>query len=272
MEKKSSAFLVGMLVLVVLSLITVFALSPFVIVGAGERGVVLEWGEVQPQVLGEGLHWRTPIKTRIEQIDVKTQKEEVEALASSRDLQGVKTIVAVNYRIDAQSANLLYQEVGPGYGDTVIAPAIQESVKAATALFSAEELVTDRPSLREAVLAQLRERLQPYHLVVQDVSIVDFKFSDSFNAAIESKVTAEQKALEAENKLAQVEFEAQQKVASAQAEAESVRLQAQALSENPQFIELRALEVRLEMARQWNGILPQNIYAGAPIPFLEIIN
>src|SRR3990167_6285028 len=71
-------------------------------------------------------------------------------------------------------------------------------------------------------IAILKSSLNP--LLSSDVNS-NFDFSASFNAAIEAKVTAEQSALAARNKLEQIKFEAEQKVASATAEATALRLQ-----------------------------------------------
>jgi regulator of protease activity HflC (stomatin/prohibitin superfamily) len=52
--------------------------------------------------------------------------------------------------------------------------------------------------------------------------VTEFKFSPSFTQAIENKVTAEQNALAAKNKLQQIEYEAQQQVIQAEANATAI--------------------------------------------------
>ena len=99
--------------------------------------------------------------------------------------------------------------------------------------------------------------------------------------AINDKVTQEQLRLAAENKLKTVEAEQKQKVAIAEAEAkatlatasaqaESIRLQSQALKQSGEVLDLRRIEVERVKAEKWDGKLPQNIYGGAPIPFLQV--
>lgn len=244
-------------------------LKPFTFIEAGSRGVVLRLGAMN-RVLGEGFNYITPFVETVRVLDVRTQKEEIEATAASKDLQSVSTKVALNYHLDPERVGALWQEVGPAYKARIIDPAIQESVKAATAKYNAEELITKREIVKDDIYSHLKERLVKYHLGVDDLSITDFQFSKSFDAAIEAKVTAEQRALEAKNKLEQIKFEAEQKIATAKAEAQSVRLQAEALRENAQFIQLRQLEVQAKFADKWNGVLPVNLYGSAPIPFLQI--
>ena len=124
-----------------------------VIVEAGHRGVVLYLGAVENRVLGEGLHFIVPFAEQVIQMEVRTQKFQAEASAASNDLQEVQTVIALNYRIDPQEANRIYQLLGVNYADRVISPTIQESVKASVAKFNTEELITKRQTAR-GIIAQ----------------------------------------------------------------------------------------------------------------------
>jgi prohibitin 2 len=251
-------------------LVVILMAWPFVSVGTGERGVITVFGQVKG-TKAEGLHFINPFTTDLVKMDIKVQKNEVEASAASKDLQTVTTKVAVNYHLSSDSVAKIYQEVGTEYASKIIAPALQEAVKAATAKYTAEELITKRSVVRDEMLLNIREKLTDAGLLIDEFNIVDFDFSTQFNAAIEAKVTAEQRAKEAENKLKQVEFEAQQQIAQAQAEAQAIRLQSDAAN-NPRYVELKQLEVQAEFAKKWNGQLPQNLYGSAPIPFLQLGN
>lgn len=237
----------------------------FTIVSPGYRGLVIRLGSVRG-VYAEGIHLKLPLIDSVKKIDVRASKSEIEVGAASKDLQDVRTTVAVTRRIDPSYLAEVYQTVGYGDGvftDKIVNPAVQESVKAATAQFTAEELVTKRQAVKERIQATLAERLAKYHSVLDDVSIVNFSFSDSFNAAIEAKVTAEQNALAAKNKLEQVKFEAQQKIETAKADAESIRIQAQALAQNQELVKLKAVE-------KWNGVLPTTMLPNGSVPFLDL--
>lgn len=230
-------------------------------VGAGQRGIRTRFGAVTGGIVGEGLYFKIPLIETIVKMDVRTQKEEVESDAASKDLQTVKSKIALNYSVNPDSVATLYQTVGTDFKSRIIDPAIQESVKASTAKFTAEELITKREQVRDDIKASLTEHLQPTGIIVEAFSIINFDFSDSFNLAIEAKVTAEQNALAAKNKLSQVQYEALQAIEEARGKAEALRVESQAISANPAIIQLRAIE-------KWNGILPQ--VTGAATPFVNI--
>ncbi len=241
-------------------------LRPFIIIGAGERGVVLNFGAVQDKVLDEGIHLRIPIMQRIIVIDVRVHKSQTDAEAASKDLQDTHSTIAVNYHILPEMANKVYQQIGKEYKERIIDPAVQEVVKAVTARYTAVELITQREKVRSEIKTLLLERLKPYNIVVDDFSIVNFKFSQQFTQAIESKQTAEQFALRAQRDLERIKIEAQQKITQAQAEAEALRIQKQNVT--PELIQLRQIEVTAKAVEKWNGILPQ--VTSDTIPFIDV--
>lgn len=257
----------GLILIVVAILVFFLFLNPWVQIGAGERGVVLNFGAVQENVLGEGLHFRVPIMQKIIPMDVKVQKAVTNADAASSDLQQVSSAVALNYHIIPDKANIVYQTIGIHFKERVIDPAVQEVVKAVTARYTAEELITKRPAVSEAMKSSLTERLMAYNIAVDAFSIVDFNFSRAFTEAIEAKQTAEQLALKAKRDLERVKIEAEQKVTAAKAEAEALRLQKANIS--PELIDLRRVEANLKAIEKWNGILPQ-VTGGGAVPFIGI--
>jgi regulator of protease activity HflC (stomatin/prohibitin superfamily) len=155
----------------------------------------------------------------------------------------------------------IFKELSFNYPTTFMTPALQEAVKSSTAGYTAEELITKREAVREDIKRVLVEKIAGRGIVVDSFNIVDFDFSQSFNAAIEAKVTAEQNALAAKNKLAQVQYEAEQNIATAKGKAEAIRIESAALNSNPQVLELRAIE-------KWNGVMPQ--VTGGSVPFINI--
>jgi regulator of protease activity HflC (stomatin/prohibitin superfamily) len=153
------------------------------------------------------------------------------------------------------------------YEDRVIAPAIQEAIKASTARYTAEELITKRPLVKDAIETSLKEKLSNHGIIVDSVFLTDFKFSEGFEKAIEDKVTAQQLALKAENDLKRISVEAEQVVAAAKgqaeakltvatAEAKAIQLQGESLRQNPEIIRLRAVE-------KWTGLMPQYLILGS---------
>ena len=158
------------------------------IVEVGQRGVKTRMG-VLVGVLDPGPHFKLPFVEKITKMDVQTQKEQTEADAASSDLQTVKATIAVNYNLQYDKVGDLYQRLGELYRSKVIDPSIQEVVKAVTALYTAEQLITKRAEVTEGIKSQLSQKLIENDIQVTGVSIVNFDFSTSFNEAIEAKVT-----------------------------------------------------------------------------------
>jgi regulator of protease activity HflC (stomatin/prohibitin superfamily) len=236
-------------------------LNSFGTVKAGERGVLLTFGAVS-KVLGEGLYFKIPFVQSVKIMDIKIQKIARSAEAASKDLQVVNSIVALNFHLDPDSVAKVWREVGADYKEKIIEPAIQETVKASTAKFTAEELITKREQVREDIKSLLKSKLSNRGIVVDEFNIVDFDFSKSFNDAIEAKVVAEQQALAAKNKLEQIKFEAQQAIEAAQGRAKAIQIEGEALRNAPQqIIDLRWIE-------KWNGQVPT--YWGQATPFIGI--
>jgi prohibitin 2 len=246
----------GVVVLIVIGL----GFQSFKVVDAGERGVVFNTleGGVQPRVLNEGLQFKLPFVEDIIPINVQVQKSETDASAASKDLQIVKSRIALNYHVDPSKAYIVYQDIGTEFKSRIIDPQVQEAVKAVSAQYTAEELITKRSQVRDDIKDALISRLRAFNIIVDEFNIVDFSFSEEFNKAIEAKQTAEQNALKAKRDLDRIKIEAEQTVTRAKAEADAQRLQSVTIT--PILLQLRAIE-------KWNGILPQ--VTGGAMPFID---
>lgn len=252
----------------VIALFLITALNPLVMVGTGKRGVVMNFGAVQNNVMGEGIHLRIPIVQKVAKIDIQTQKLEVKALAYSKDIQTVESQLALNYHLKDDMVNKLWQEVGSDYESRLIDPSIQEGVKAATAKFTAQELIEQRAKVKDEIKTELFNRLSKY-FVVDEFSIIDFSFSDEYERAVEAKQVAQQSALKAENDLQRIKTEAEQRIAQAKAEAEAIKLQSDAAN-NDKYVNLKALEVQKNAIEKWNGVLPTQMIPNASLPFINL--
>lgn len=247
------------------ALILISWLNPFVVINAGNRGVITTFGKVNPTVLEEGLHFRIPIMQQVAEINVQIQKGEGDGDAASRDLQQVHAKIALNYHLIPNRVAETYQAIGDlnSVGDRIIIPAVQEATKATTAKYTAEELISKRPEVRDQISQFMRDRLLRHGIQIDEFSIVNFRFSESFNQAIEAKTTAEQLKLKAERDLERIRVEAEQKIASAKAEAESLRLQKQEIT--PDLLKLREIENQRVALEKWDGRLPQVTSGSVPL-------
>lgn len=245
-----------------------------VIVQAGHRGVVLYLGAVENRVLGEGVHFITPFAEQVIQLEVRTLKYQAEASAASNDLQEVQTVIALNYHIDPSDANVIYQQLGADYSDRIIAPTIQESVKASVAKFNAEELITKRETAKGVIADAIRNTLSDRNIVVETVFITDFKFSQAFADQIESKVVAFQKYLTEQNNLrsiqvianqtvVQAEAQARANIAKANGESQAIKIINEQLRQNPQYLQWQSIN-------RWNGQMPYSLGNGGGFPFFQL--
>lgn len=253
-------YIIGIVVLI--GLVVFF--NSFGTVNAGNIGIKTRFGKVTGTVQ-PGLYIQVPFIDWVTSMDVQTQKDQTDATAASNDLQNVTATVAVNYHVEPQDAANIYTNLGANYANRVIAPAIAESVKAISAKYTAEQLITERETVRQEIIGLLTSKLQVYGVQTDSLNIVNFAFSDQFNQAIEAKVTAQQNALAAQNKLQQVQFEAEQTIASAKAQAEAIQIQAQAINSQggTDYVQLQAI-------KQWDGHLPSQMIPGATVPFLNL--
>jgi prohibitin 2 len=264
-------------VVITVIIIIVVLIESVVTVQAGYRGVVLYLGAVEDRVLGEGLHFITPFAEQVVQMEVRTQKFEAEASAASKDLQEVQTVIALNYRIDPSQTNKIYQLLGVNYQDRVISPTIQESVKASIAKFNAEELITNRETAKDVIAQAIRTTLSSNNIMVQNIFITDFQFSQSFADQIEQKVVAFQKYLTEQNNLKAVQIIANQNVVRAEAaaranveradgEAQAIQIITQQLRSSPEYLQWQSIN-------RWNGQLPYALGSeGGGLPFFQLPN
>ncbi len=274
-------------ILIVVAILLFLVAGAFVVVEAGHVGVVKRLGAVQMAPLAEGLHFKRPFMDSIEQLDIRLMPTNAKATAASKDLQTVSTEINVAYSLNGELAPVTYQKIGntAQVSAALVEPAIQESVKAITAQYTAEELVTKRAEVKTAIqgaiesfiTATLTEKDIGNAVQLANVAITDFVFSPEFNIAIEAKVKAEQEALRAKNeklmRVTQAEASAAERELAADAEAYSTEVQSKAradaiqrealaLRDNPEIIQLRAIE-------RWDGLLPR-IQGSGVLPFLNI--
>jgi regulator of protease activity HflC (stomatin/prohibitin superfamily) len=251
-------------------LITIF--SSFTTINSGSVGVISVFGAVRQEPLYQGLHFITPFITSVSKVDTRTQKAEAVCAAASKDLQTISTTIVVNYRVTEASAPKLYASVGREFENVIIVPAIQESVKAVVAQYSAEELITKRQFVSTSISEKLSDKIGSYGLVIEIFNITNLEFSASFNTAIEAKQTAQQQALKAEQDLSRIKIEAEQTVVNAQAQANATKAQADADAYSIKVIQeqLAQSEAYLEYQKiqKWNGQLPQ--VQGDSTPIIDL--
>ena len=236
------------IILVVIAIIAIIMLtSSFTIIRSGEVGIRVRLGKVVNTKTYEGVNFKIPVIEHIEKMNVRVQKSEVKTTSSSKDLQEVDMSLAVNYRIDNKKATELYKTVGTNYKEVILEPAIQESIKATTSKYTAEELITKRSEVSTKSMEELSKKVEKYGLQVNDFNITNFSFSTEFDKAIEEKQVAEQKVLTAKQELEKEKIEAEKKIVKAEAEKKANELKERSLTDNI---------IKEKFIEKWDGKLP----------------
>ena len=230
-------------------------------VPTGHTGIVTTFGKVEDATLSEGLQFKAPWN-KIVKMDNRIQKSTMTLSCFSSDTQEVTIVYTVNHQIDQKNASKIYKTIGLSYFDSVIAPAISESVKVVSAKYTAENLVAQREDFAKSVEADLAKRLEAYNIKVVDTSIEDMDFTDAYTNAVEAKQVALQNKLKAETEAEQkiIEAEGNAKVARAKAQGEAdaklIAAEAEAAA-NRKIAESLTDEVLAnKYFEKWNGKLP----------------
>ena len=260
---------IGLIILLIIIIIILW--GTFVIIPAGNRGVMLWWGSVESRIMGEGLNFKVPIAERVLKVDVRVQPHPFKEIdAASKEYQMVKLSGMMNFHIDPAYVNDLYQKVGLDFAPKVIDPAFNDFVKEVVPIYQIGEILPKREEIRKRAMAKLGDNLARYHIIVDDIYFANIRFSPEYERAIEAKQVAQQQVETQRQVLAQREIEAQQKVATAKGEAESIQVvaQGQAKANDALSRSISPILVQYKSVEKWNGILPQ--VSGSAVPFIDL--
>jgi prohibitin 2 len=241
-------------------IIIVVLFGPVYQVGAGERAVLLTWGNPGTDSIGPGMHWKIPLMQSPHTMNVQTLKYEADCEAASSDLQDVKTTVAVNYHLEPSMVPTIYTNIGDSYEATIIQPKVQEIVKATTAKFAADQLINNRSSVQFRIESALRDSLRAYNINVEGISITNFKFAPEFQAAIEAKAKAMQDKQTAEQTYQKNVIDQKSKLVDMETQAAGLKAQREVLT--PELLELRRIDSMNNWINKWSGSLPQTMLGG----------
>lgn len=258
-DKKKKNLIIVCIIAVLVAACLAMSLT---VIQAGHTGVITTFGKVSTTVLQEGLHIKAPWQ-KVTKIDNRIVKLTVDTDGSTKDLQQVKTELAVNYRVDATKSYYIIKNVGRTYEDTLVTPATNEVLKAVMAKYSAEECITNRASLSNEIIKSINDKLNKQGIFVEDINIVNFNFSEELNAAIEAKQVAEQNKLKAETEKEKTIIEAQaaaeKKTIAAKANADATLIEAKAEAKANDLLNksLSNRVINYEAVQKWNGELPK---------------
>ena len=263
------------LTIFVVILAVIFLGSSFVVIPAGHTGVALTFGKVEDVVLQEGLHFKVPFVQKIVVVDNRIVKLDVNTEAFSKDLQTITTVVAVNYHVGKENSQTLYKNVGMGFEEVLITPAVNEVLKAVTAKYTAVELVSSRAEVSMLLDDGLNEKLNAYGIFINELNIINWDFSEEYINAVEAKQVAEQNLIktrtEQEQALVIANTEAQKRVIAAEAEANEIKVLAEANAESNRIIteSISELLIKYQTVAKWDGKLP-SVMSGSDNMLIDI--
>lgn len=218
------------------------------VVEPGTRGIKVTLGKADLNFLPEGFGWKAPFVTTIVPINIRQQTQKMTADCFSSDLQQVVADLRVLYRVPEGSVVQIYKQYSGDPFDSLIAPRVQEAIKEATALQTAEQIVKGQEQIKQKTLAAARQKIGNI-LDVEDIVIRNIDLSDDLERAIEAKMVAEQQAAQARFSQVQAQVEADTAIIKAKGEAEAIRVRGEALKLNPAYL-------RWQIVERWNGKSP----------------
>ena len=208
-----------LIVLIILGAILFLpGIGMWTVVDAGHVGVVTRFGAVS-RVVNPGFVLKIPLFEDVYAMETRTQKEQIETVAASKDLQAFTSTIALNFHLRGEKAVEVYQNIGVDYSDRIISPALQEAFKSTTTQFTSNDLISQREKVKQLTYANLKDRLAKYNIVVDDFNIVNFAFSRSFTDSIEQKTVAQQNEEKAQ-------IDAQTEAIKAKSDAEIAKIKA----------------------------------------------
>ncbi|MDJ0509234.1 MAG: prohibitin family protein [Crocosphaera sp.] len=251
---KSSS--IGCLGTFIVAALILLVFRPFTVISPGQRGVVVKLGKVQDNILGEGIHPIVPIITQVKKMNVRIQRTDLEESVGTKDLQSLQAKISLNWHIEPNNANTIYQNVGSNSQliDVIIVPALSEAVKASTPQRNSEEILKQRETLKQEIDNRVKNRLEKRGIKVVEISLVRLSFSDNYKQSIERKKIAEQDAETAKK-------EAEAMITKARGQAEAQELLRQSL--NSELLQKQAIE-------KWDGKFPMVIGGNGTLPMINI--
>ena len=302
---------IGAIVLAVLLVFCVIAgITCLEKVPAGYVGVVYNMnGGVDGEVLTQGWHMVAPTKKvttysiGIEQSyltsDNKGDSKHDESFSiPTSDGKTVRVNLEFSYRFDevrvASTFVMFKGKSGEVIKDTFIKPKIIAWTQEVSANYPVTDIFGDKRTAINAELdTYLKEKFDPYGIVIDTVNFTDISVDDETAAAIQKKVTAQQEMelanieaqtakIQAEKDKQVAEVAAQQKIIeenakaeamriNAEAEAEALRIKAEAEAEANRLVAASLTPQLIEKIKyeQWNGQLPKVTGNSASIVDIE---
>ncbi|KAJ3158684.1 hypothetical protein HDU86_002649 [Geranomyces michiganensis] len=222
------------------------------IVPAGHVGVLDRFGVVQPHILYPGFNWKSPLERCI-RISTKTQLEDYECTAPSKEGLSINMAVSVLFRLEPNSAAQVYQTVGPQYLDVVFRPQLRSAIRDVTSAHDAKDLYNSstRSEMTLHVEKTLRDSLAARGIQVEEVRFRDLTLPARLTDAIQEKLRAEQASMQMHFVLERERAEAERKAIEADGIARFQKIVAEGVSQN--LLRWKGIEATERLADSHNA-------------------
>jgi regulator of protease activity HflC (stomatin/prohibitin superfamily) len=214
-------------------------------IGPGQVGVRVLTGRVQPGTVPPGLFWMIPGFESVVIYDGRVLSYTFDGIeGATKDLQPVVMTGQINYHIDPGSADEILQEVGgpDDYAVKVFLTPADTALKEVTPLYNAQEIISKRDEIGRLTLTSLTERMAPFHIVIDRVSVANVGLDPEFMQSVEAKQIAQQDLaradFEAQTAQRLAEGEAQAAIARAEGDAQGIILRADAQADANRALDL----------------------------------
>lgn len=271
-------------VLIVLIIVCGFACTERV--PAGYVGVIYNMnGGIEDKTLSQGWHIVSPTK-KVTLYSIGIEQSYLTATddgdsegddsfeVPSKDGKGLTVDETFTYRFDADRVTKLFTRFkgrsGKDMLTTFIKPNVMAWTKEVTAKYYVTEILGEKRQALNGVLSDyLREKFEPYGIIIETASLIDIRPDEETRKAIQKKVTAQQELELAniERNTAKVNAEKEKEVAQinaekakidAQGKAEAALINANAEAEANKKIADSLTDKLIEKSKydKWNGELP----------------
>ena len=279
---KLGAVVVGLVVLLLLLPTTVTYIHP------GHVGIVISrtGGGVERIPLDAGLHTRNPLTTGIEEYPIYMQTlvlakaanegsvDNEEINVNSVEGQPISLDVAMSFELDAMKVPELYSTfrnnidfIQHNYVKQTIRQALQEVIGGEAI---ADILGPKKAEVVNRTQTLLDRRLSPYGFLVKQFTINEIRAPQTVIDAINAKNVMQQAALTSQNELQKNEFQSQGDSIKAAGHAKAILAEAEAQAKANHLLSesITPTLVTYEMAKKWNGQMPQ--VSGSAIPMIQM--
>lgn len=166
----------------------VFATNFIFVVDGGERALKMDAIKgLQPDIYGEGMHFRIPVLHKINKFEIRSRPTLVPSSTGTKDMQTVDIALRILFRPDASKLAEIFNNIGPDYDKRILPSISNEVLKATVAQYNAEQLISQREKVSKEIRDVLAKRALEFNIILDDVSITDLQFSREFASAIEQK-------------------------------------------------------------------------------------